>query len=77
LFGPRAKQGAFFRDRETGVEIKQLTGYNGHSHPCYVANTGWYDGGRKLLFASDASGYGNLHLVDTPDWDSLAELRYT
>jgi oligogalacturonide lyase len=27
--------------------------------------------GDKILFASDASGYGNLCLVDTPDFDSL------
>ena len=30
--------------------------------------------GRQILFTSDASGYGNLHLVETPDFDALPEL---
>jgi hypothetical protein len=25
------------------------------------------------LFVSDAGGYGNLHLIDTPDFDALPE----
>jgi oligogalacturonide lyase len=28
--------------------------------------------GKQILFVSDMSGYGNLYLVDTPDFDRLA-----
>ena len=38
-----------FTDDQTGVEIRQLTNYKGHSHHLYFTNPGWYDGGRRLL----------------------------
>jgi oligogalacturonide lyase len=53
-----------FTDPETRVEIKQLTGYKGHSHHLYFTNNGWYDGGRKLLFGSDRSNRTNLFSLD-------------
>ena len=53
-----------FRDRDTGVEVKQLTGYKGHSHHLYFTNPGWYDGGRKLLFGSDRANRTNLFGID-------------
>jgi oligogalacturonide lyase len=40
-----------------------------HVHPRFSPH------GDQILFASDAGGYGNLHLVDTPDFDSLPEER--
>jgi oligogalacturonide lyase len=40
-----------------------------HVHPRFSPD------GDQILFASDAGGYGNLHLVDTPDFDSLPEER--
>jgi Tol biopolymer transport system component len=30
--------------------------------------------GRQILFVSDMSGYGNLYLIDTPDFDALPEM---
>ena len=42
-----------YRDRNSGVAVTQLTQYKGHSHHFYFTNPGWYDSGRKLLFASD------------------------
>lgn len=39
-----------------------------HVHPRFSLD------GQQILFASDASGYGNLHLIDTPDFDALPEL---
>jgi len=42
-----------FRDRETGASVRQLTDYKGHSHHLYFTNSGWYEGGRRLLFSSD------------------------
>jgi oligogalacturonide lyase len=40
-----------------------------HVHPRFSPH------GDQILFASDAGGYGNLHLVHTPDFDSLPEER--
>src|SRR5215212_2720744 len=37
-------------DRLTGLTVKQLTHYKGHSHHLYFTNPGWHDGGRRLLF---------------------------
>jgi oligogalacturonide lyase len=52
------------RDRATGVEVRQLTSHLGHSHHLYFTNAGWYDGGRRLLFASDRCGRTNLYGLD-------------
>jgi oligogalacturonide lyase len=38
-----------------------------HVHPRFSPDAD------QILFAGDASGYGNLHLVETPDFDSLPE----
>ena len=53
-----------YRDRLSGVTVEQLTSYRGHSHHLYFTNPGWYDGGRKLLIASDRSNRSNLYGVD-------------
>ena len=42
-----------FADDETGVTVRQLTSYKGHSHHFYFTNPGWHAGGRRLLFGSD------------------------
>lgn len=49
-----------FTDAETGVQVRQLTNYKGHSHHLYFTNSGWYDGGRRLLFGSDRDNRTNL-----------------
>ena len=53
-----------FADARTGVEVRQLTAYKGHSHHLYFTNPGWYDGGRKLLCGSDRNGRTNLFGID-------------
>ncbi len=53
-----------YRDARSGVEVTQLTNHRGHSHHLYFTNPGWYDGGRKLLFASDRGDRSNLYGVD-------------
>lgn len=53
-----------FADPHTGVEIQQLTAYKGHSHHLYFTNSGWYDGGRRLLFGSDRGNRSNLFSID-------------
>ena len=39
-----------------------------HVHPRFSPD------GKQILFVSDTSGYGNLHLVDTPNFDTLPEI---
>lgn len=50
-------------DPRTGTRIRQLTDHLTHSHHLYFTNSGWYDGGRRLLFASDRGNAGNLYSV--------------
>lgn len=51
-------------DPITGVKLKQLTNYKGHSNHIYFTNSGWYDNGRKLVIASDRENETNLFSVD-------------
>jgi len=53
-----------FTDRESGVTIRRLTDYRGHSNHLYFTNTGWWDEGRRLVFASDRDTRQNLFSVD-------------
>jgi oligogalacturonide lyase len=55
-----------FSDSQTGIKIKQLTNYKGHSHHLYFTNSGWYndDQGQKLLFGSDRCNTTNLFSLD-------------
>ena len=61
-----------FTDDQTGVTIRQLTAYKGHSHHLYFTNPGWYDGGRKLLFGSDRGNRTNLFGVQLVFYYGLA-----
>jgi oligogalacturonide lyase len=56
------------KDRTTGVSIRQLTNYKGHSHHFYFTNPGWFDDGKKLLFSSDRNNRTNLFSVDLRDY---------
>lgn len=38
-----------------------------HVHPCVHAD------GRKVLYTADAQGYGQVFIVDVPDWDALPD----
>ncbi len=55
------------RDSVTGLVVRQLTDYKGHSHHLYFTNPGWYDGGRKLLFGSDRNNETHLFCLDLVD----------
>jgi oligogalacturonide lyase len=52
-----------FRDSVSQATVRQLTDYKGHSHHLYFTNSGWFDGGRRLLFGSDRAGRTNLFSV--------------
>lgn len=53
-----------FTDPETGVRVRQLTQHKGHSHHLYFTNSGWYDGGKKLLFGSDRGNATHLYSIE-------------
>lgn len=53
-----------YTDSVSGVKVRQLTNYKGHSHHFYFTNSGWYDGGRKLLFGSDRENRTNLFSLE-------------
>lgn len=51
-------------DPETGVTVRRLTNYKGHSHHLYFTNPGWHAGGRRVLFGSDRCNRTNLFSLD-------------
>ena len=53
-----------YTDPQTGVEVRQLINYKGHSHHLYFTNPAWYEGKRKLLFGSDRNNRTNLFSID-------------
>jgi oligogalacturonide lyase len=53
-----------FTDAASGVTVRQLTNYKGHSHHLYFTNPGWYDGGRRMLFGSDRDNRSNLFSIE-------------
>ncbi len=53
-----------YEDLASGVRVRQLTDYLGHSHHLYFTNPGWYDEGRRLLFGSDRENASNLFSLD-------------
>ncbi|MEZ4631311.1 MAG: oligogalacturonate lyase family protein [Deinococcales bacterium] len=53
-----------YQDRISGVTVRQHTNFKGHSHHFYFTNSGWYDGGKKLAFASDRYNHSNLYGLD-------------
>jgi oligogalacturonide lyase len=58
---------AEWRDRKdsvSGVNVRQLTNYKGHSHHLYFTNPGWYDSATKLLFGSDRANESHLFSLD-------------
>lgn len=64
-------------DPLTGVAVRQLTNYRGHSHLLYLTHRGWYDNGRRLLFGSDRGNRTNLFSVhiDTGEILQLTNMK--
>src|SRR6186713_1774635 len=65
-----------FTDDQTGVEIRQLTNYKGHSHHLYFTNPGWYDGGRRLLFGVELASGEITQLTDLDQPPPPAETSF-
>ena len=38
-----------------------------HVHPCVHAD------GKKILYTADPRGYGQVNIVEVPEWDSLPD----
>ncbi len=51
-------------DRITGVPVRRLTDYLGHSYHLYFTNPGWWDSARRMVFGSDREGAGNLFSIE-------------
>ena len=51
-------------DPVSGLPLRQLTDYKGHSHHLYFTNPGWFAGGRRLLVGSDRENRTNLFAID-------------
>lgn len=49
-----------FTDPLSGVQVRRLTAYRGHTHHFYFTNPGWYDKNARLLVASDRENRTNL-----------------
>lgn len=56
-----------FRDRMTGVKIRQMTSYPSINHPTYFLQSSFTPGNRQLLFTSYRSGSPQLFLADFPE----------
>ena len=64
-------------DSLSGVAVRRLTAYRGHSHHFYFTNPGWYDGGKRLLISSDRENRTNLFGLElaTGDLTQLTDLE--
>jgi len=51
-------------DRESGMKVRRLTGWKGHSTHPYFTENGWYDNNTKMLFMSDRHNTRNIHSID-------------
>jgi oligogalacturonide lyase len=58
-----------FNDPQSGVPVRRLTTYRGHSHHFYFTNSGWYDNGQRLLFSSDRDNRTNLFSLDLSSYE--------
>lgn len=62
-------EGETVTDEVSGVDVRLLTGYLGHSHPLYFTKSSWYDKGRRIAFVSDRHGSSNLFSVSLASGD--------
>ena len=52
------------QDRLSGINVRRLTNYRGHSHHFYFTNPGWYANDSKLLVSSDRNNRTNLYSIE-------------
>src|SRR5690606_6130538 len=56
-----------YTDAYSGREIRQLTGYLGHSNHLYFTDPCWFNEGRSFVFSSDRGDQQNLFRYDLDD----------
>jgi len=59
-----ASEAVAYVDEHSGTTVRQLTDSRAHDHHLYFTNPSWYDGGDRLLFASDRTGRPNLFSIE-------------
>jgi oligogalacturonide lyase len=67
-----------YEDPTSGVPVRRLTDYKGHSNHVYFTNPGWWDGDRRLLFGSDRENRSSLFSVELESGEitQLTELAH-
>ena len=60
-FPPECKT---FSDRASGVTVRQLTSFKGHSEHPYFTDDGFYDSDKRMLFLSDRGNVRNLFSIE-------------
>ncbi len=61
MYGPEWQE---YEDPVSEAHVRQLTDYKGHSNHPYFTSSGWWDGGRRLVFMSDRENRTNWFSVD-------------
>lgn len=71
------REGRTFTDRVSGATVHQLTDWHAHSHHLYFTNDGLWDGGRRLVIASERHNAPNLYSVEleTGELTQLTDFR--
>jgi len=59
-----APESAVHTDRISGVKVRRLTHWKGHSTHPYFTEDGWYDNNTKMLFLSDRHNVKNVFNID-------------
>ena len=62
-----ASEKHIFRDAKSGATVTRLTSYRANSNHIYFTNNGFFDEGRRILFASER---GNAHNLFTMELES-------
>lgn len=58
---------ATYTDPETNATVRRLTGGRAHDQHLYFTDSGWHDGGDRLVFGSDRGGVPNYHSLSLAD----------
>ena len=53
-----------YRDNETGAEVTRLTSFRSNSNHLYFTNNSFYDGGKRIVFASERGNAHNLFSME-------------
>lgn len=66
-----------YKDRATGVKVKQMTDYNANSYLPYFTSNTWFDNNKKIVFCSERQNSVNLFSLDIRDGEMVQLTEYT